>query len=258
MLKTVTKKVWTKFSEKFGTSITHPQFALLRFQREVIEEVKRYAKGKLVDIGCGRMPYRKELEPLIVSYTGVDHPEVSKLYSSELKPEVLADARKLPFSKNSFDTALLLHVLEHVDDPQMVIEEAGRILKPNGVLIISAPFLYPLHDMPYDWGRYTETALRSFIDDAGLRVVKIKKQGNFLVFWLQMLNTFLVKRINDILLHNFKLYSIAFLLILMPVALIITVFNNLLIIVISNASNVFPKYPNYFPLGYLLIARKKS
>ena len=255
------KKLWNKFTETLGTTVIHPQFTVLRFQREAIQEAKKYLpagrQAHLIDIGCGRMPYRKELEPLVNSYIGVDHPRVSKLYRSDVKPEVLADAKELPFRNNSFDIALLIQVLEHVDAPDKVIKEAARVLKPNGILIISLPFFYPLHDMPYDWGRYTSTALKSFIAGASLHLVKIKTQGSFFEFWLQMLNTFLVKRINDMLI-NFKFPSIVLLTLTITFSLPIILFNNLLIVIINSASRVTTKYPNYFPLDYLVVARKKS
>lgn len=257
MFKTLTKTIWVEFSERLGTSMFHPHFVIVRFQREAIEEARKYAKGKLIDIGCGRMPYRKIFEPLVDSYIGVDHPQVSKLYKSSVKPEVLADAKKLPFRSNSFDTALLIQVLEHVDAPDKVIKEAARVLKPNGVLVLSVPFFYPLHDMPYDFGRYTETALKSFIKEASLRIVKIKAQGGFFEFWLQMLNSFLVKRINDMLL-NFKFYTTLFLIPLIVFAIPIILFNNLLIVIIVSVSRLFPKYPNYFPLDYLVVAKKEN
>lgn len=249
MSRNLTKKLWTGFTETFGTSIIHPQSLLLRFQKAAIEEAKKHARGRLIDIGCGRMPYRKELEPLVSSYTGVDHPEVSKLYRSSIKPDVLADAKELPFRNSLFDIALLIQVLEHVDSPDKVIQEAARVMKPNGVLIISVPFFYPLHDMPYDWGRYTATALKSFIDGAGLRTMKLKAQGSFFEFWLQMFNTFLIKRIKD--LPIFLFFPILFF------SIPLFLFNNLLIITINFLLQIFPKYPNYFPLDYLVVAKKK-
>lgn len=258
------KNVWTQFTERFGTTILHPQYTLLKFQKEAINEAKKYAralpaggKGKLVDIGCGRMPYRKVLEPLVDSYIGVDHPEVSRLYKSDVKPEILADAKKLPFGNNSFDIALLIQVLEHVNDPDKVIKEAARVLKPGGVLIISIPFFYPLHDMPYDWGRYTSSALKTFIDGASLHLVKIKTQGSFFEFWLQMMNTFLIKRINDMM-SNFNIITG---LLFIPVVIFtfpVTLFNNFLIFTINSLLQTFPKYPDYFPMDYLIVARKKS
>src|SRR3989344_8862967 len=258
MGKILTKQVWTKFTETFGTSIIHPQSTVIKFQKEVITEAKKYAKGQLIDIGCGRMPYRRVLEPLVDSYIGVDHPKISKLYKSGVKPEVLADAKSLPFGNNTFDTALLIQVLEHVDSPEEVIKESARILKPNGILIISVPFFYPLHDMPYDWGRYTSSALKSFIDKASLRLLKIEQQGSFIEFFPQILNTFLIKRINDIISTKFNLYPVILLVVLVPFSILIIIFNNLLIIFVKALSRLFPKYPDYFPLEYLIVARKKS
>lgn len=250
------KELWIKFGDRYGTSIVHPQYIVSRLQKEAMLKAKQYAKGNLVDIGCGRMPYRRELEPLVTSYTGVDHPQVSKLYKSSKKPEVLADAKKLPFKDNSFDIALLLQVLEHVDYPDKAIKEAARILKPNGILIISIPFLYPLHDMPYDFGRYTETALKNFINRAALHIVQIKPQGRFFDFWLLSLNTFLAKRIKDIILSKPTILSISLLVIFIVVSLPVILLNNLLALIINLASFFLPKYPNYFPLDYLIIAKK--
>ncbi len=255
-MKTLLKRGWINFTEMLGTSIIHPQATVIRFQKEAINEAKKYAKGKLIDIGCGRMPYRKELEPLVDSYTGVDHPKVSKLYKSDNKPEVLADARDLPFQNNTFDMALLFQVLEHVDAPEAVLKEAARVLKPNGILVISVPFFYPLHDMPYDFGRYTKTALKSFLNSANLRIIKLKPQGSFFEFWLQMLNTFLIKRVHDMILDH-RLHSFIFLVPLVAVSVPIFLINNLLILILNLMWQLFPKYPNYFPLDYLVVARKK-
>lgn len=252
------KNFWVEFTEKLGTSIIHPQSLLIKFQKNAVDEAKKYARGKLLDIGCGRMPYRKEFERLVDSYIGIDHPEVSKLYSSGLKPDVLVDAKKLPFSNNFFDIALLFQVLEHVDSPSLVIKETGRVLKPGGTLILSVPFFYPLHDMPHDWGRYTSSALRSFIEQAGLQIIKLEQQGGFFEFWLQMLNTFLVKRIYDVIKSDLNIQTIILIPLILCLSLPIILINNLLIVIVGSVALIFPKYPNYFPLQYLLVARKKK
>lgn len=59
------KNLWDKFTDIFGENIIHPQFLLKRHLGLAVVKAKRYAKGKLIDIGCGRMPYRKELESLV-------------------------------------------------------------------------------------------------------------------------------------------------------------------------------------------------
>ena len=257
MLSKLSKSLWTIFTESFGTSFIHPQSLLLRFQRVAVDEAKKHAKGKLIDIGCGRMPYRGELEPLVDSYTGVDHPSVSKLYKSDIKPDILADAKKLPFKDKEFNIALLFQVLEHVDSPREVIKEAARVLKPNGAIVISVPFLYPLHDMPHDWARYTSSALKGMLNESGFEVTKIVEQGGFVEFWLQLLNTFLVKRIYDMV----KRMDVLSIILLLPMVLFsvpVIVTNNLLIIAFGFIVKIFPKYPNYFPLQYIVVAKTKN
>lgn len=251
------KNLWFLFTKYLGATVLHPQFIIKKLQEETLIEIKKYARGKLIDIGCGRMPYRKELETMVDSYIGVDHPEISKLYKSNLKPEVLADAKKLPFRNNTFDIGLLLQVLEHVENPKAVIKEAARVLKPNGILIISLPFLYPLHDLPYDYGRYTSSSLKNFCSETGFDIIKIKSQGGFFEFWLQSLNTFLLKRINDIIASKLGLFSFVLLFFIIVISLPVILFNNLLVMIINLISFIFPKYPNYFPLDYLVISVKK-
>ena len=112
--------------------------------------------------------------------------------------------------------------------------------------------------MPYDWGRYTSSALKSFIDKASLRLLKIEQQGSFIEFFPQIINTFLIKRINDIISTKFNLYSVILLTVLVPFSIFVIIFNNLLIIFVKALSQLLPKYPNYFPLEYLIVARKKS
>jgi len=253
----IIKNLWENFSDKFGRSIIHPQYIMRSYTYEAIKEAKRYAKGKLVDIGCGTMSYRKELEPQLELYVGVDHPQSSKLYSPKRRPDVLADASELPFDKNMFDTALILQVLEYVKSPQNVIDEAVRVLKPGGILILTSPFLYPLHDIPYDRARYSETFLRDLVHNSSLQIVKLKVQGSFLDFWLQSLNVFLLKKINNIL-SDKKLINMILVLPLMIITIFIVLSNNIIVAITRKKPKIFKNHENYFPLDYLLIARKNK
>lgn len=251
------KNLWENFSNKFGRNIIHPQYIMRTYTYEAIKEAKKYAKGKLVDIGCGTMPYRKELESQLELYVGVDHPQTSKLYSPKRRPDVLADASKLPFDKNTFDTALLLQVLEYVKSPHDVMNELVRVLKPGGILILTSPFLYPLHDIPYDRARYSEAFLKDLVHNSSLQIVKLKAQGGFLDFWLQSLNVFLLKKINNILADK-KLISMILALPLMVIVPFIVLSSNIISAIVRTKPKLFKDHINYFPLNYLLIARKNK
>ncbi len=68
----------------------------------------------------------------------------------------------LPLKDEEFDTILLTDVLEHIQDPFCLWKEMTRVLKHGGKVIVGVPFLYPIHEAPHDYFRYTEHALRLF------------------------------------------------------------------------------------------------
>jgi SAM-dependent methyltransferase len=84
---------------------------------------------------------------------------------------------RLPFDDRTFDTILLTDVLEHVAEPMQLICEIARLLRPAGKLIMGVPFLYWLHEEPYDYYRYTEHALRRFCQRSALTVVELEPYG---------------------------------------------------------------------------------
>jgi SAM-dependent methyltransferase len=81
------------------------------------------------------------------------------------KPEVLGDVNKMPFQDNEFKAILCTEVLEHLHDPKKAIEEMKRILKPGGKLILTTRFMFPIHDAPTDYFRYTEFGLKELFKD---------------------------------------------------------------------------------------------
>lgn len=143
----------------------HPQWFMFRDQRRGRQWVRDCAKGRVLDIGCADGWAREVL--LHCDYVGLDYPTTAReLYGT--RPEVFADGACLPFAPASFDTVLLLEVLEHVVDAEGVLAEISRVLRPGGALLISMPFLYPLHDAPHDYRRYTAPGLVHALASVGL------------------------------------------------------------------------------------------
>lgn len=193
------KHLWDLFSDRFGKTILHPQYFSEIYAWEAVELARREARGTLLDIGCGRMPYRPYLEPRISRYIALDHPEVTKLYSGKYKIDIYADATKIPLKNRTVDTVIMLMVLEHLPNPLLALQEARRVLKTNGVLILSTVQMYPIHDEPYDYFRYTKYGLKSLCNEAGFSKVSITSRGNFWIFWFQNLNVYLFQTLKKML-----------------------------------------------------------
>ncbi|MEX0626072.1 MAG: methyltransferase domain-containing protein [Chloroflexota bacterium] len=139
------------------------------------EALKLYARGALIDLGCGKVPLYEAYRDLVTTNTCVD-------WARSLHENAFLDLEcdlmePLPFESESFDTIILSDVLEHVPGPAHLWSEMSRILAPNGHILLNVPFLYWLHEEPHDYYRYTEFALRRFASDAGLEVVVLKPIG---------------------------------------------------------------------------------
>lgn len=76
------------------------------------------------------------------------------------QPDIVADAHSLPFKDGEFEMILCTEVLEHVKNPFKVEEELWRVLKPGGVLLLTTRFIFPIHDAPSDFWRFTKYGLR--------------------------------------------------------------------------------------------------
>jgi SAM-dependent methyltransferase len=90
---------------------------------------------------------------------------VSTDIDPERNPDIVCDVCDMPFPDNSFNAVFLIEVLEHVHNPPKALSEIYRVLKPDGTLIFSVPFIFPLHDRPGDYFRYTKYGLKLLLRD---------------------------------------------------------------------------------------------
>ncbi len=103
------------------------------------------------------------------------------------EPDYLCEISKVPVDSDSFDGGVLAEVLEHIETPSDVLKEAARILKKDSYLLITVPFMIPVHADPYDFHRYTDTRLKNLLESAGFEVLSIQKQGGFAAVLINML-----------------------------------------------------------------------
>jgi SAM-dependent methyltransferase len=137
--------------------------------------LRNHAKGRLLDLGCGKVPLYEAYKDYVTENICIDW--MGTLHKNEYLDYELDITENLPFRENEFDTIILSDVLEHIPVPEQLWKEMARILSTNGKIILNVPFMYWLHEQPHDYYRYTEFALRRFVDRAGLRLIMLKPVG---------------------------------------------------------------------------------
>ncbi len=154
----------------------HPQWLIFKNGGMHRKSIKSFARGRVLDIGCGDR-WAEDVLAENTTYIGLDYPTTArKGYPG--RPDVFADGQSLPFKNACIDTVLLMDVLEHIPSASDVLREAGRVLKHDGRLIIQVPFLYPLHDTPHDFQRWTSHGLLHLLKTHGfVPAADIKRHG---------------------------------------------------------------------------------
>lgn len=145
----------------------HPQW-LLGSNDVAGRWIAESSKGLILDIGCADRWIERRL-PHGSDYIGLDYLVTGKLMYGA-RPDIFADASQLPLADGSVDTVVILEVMEHLRQPREALQEIARVLRPNGRLLLSMPFLYPIHDAPHDYQRWTTHGLVRDIEAVGMRV----------------------------------------------------------------------------------------
>lgn len=132
-------------------------------------------QGRLLDAGCGNAPY----EPWY-------RDRVEQSVAFDVAAGGAADVRgamdDLPFPDAAFDIVLCTEVLEHVEDAERTTAELSRVLAPGGLLLVSTPFLYPTHEAPWDFRRFTHFGIRSLLSRHDFVVQSVTAKGG--IGWL--------------------------------------------------------------------------
>lgn len=142
------------------------------------EAIQKYARGKLVDIGCGNKPYKNMTKSYVTEHIGVDHQDT---LHDKSNIDRFGTAYDIPTEDGEFDSAICTAVLEHLDEPDKAIKEANRVLKKGGYAIYSAPLFWHLHEEPRDFYRYTKYGLMYLFEKNGFEIVELKPLSGFWV-----------------------------------------------------------------------------
>jgi SAM-dependent methyltransferase len=137
--------------------------------------IEQYARGRLVDLGCGKAPLYGIYQDKADAVLCVDWDQ--SLHGTEFVDRQMDLNGPLAFPDESFDTVLSTDVLEHIREPVLFWSEMARICKRGGHIILGTPFLYWIHENPHDYARYTKYNLIYECERNGLRIVSIKEYG---------------------------------------------------------------------------------
>lgn len=189
----------------------------INLERQLLPTLDKYSKGDTLEIGPGNISYKKHIN--YNSYKTLDIKGKNHI-------DYIEDIHNTSIESNSFDTIIMIEVLEHLYNPFQAINEVRRILKPGGCIIASTPFIHPYHGEPHDYYRYTKFGLIHLFNK--FKIIEIIEYGNVFGSIIDLLT-------------SYRLFKV------------LKIFNHLRI------NKTLEKYfKNKTPLGILIVAKKQE
>lgn len=214
--------------------ISHNSFLVVQRTVGSYEKIiSEHVTGILLDLGCGTVPYYKVYEEIVEEIICIDW---ENSHHKNIHLDYTADLNKgIPLGDSSVDTILLTDVLEHISKPHILMKEISRVLSANGKLILGVPFMYWLHEDPFDFHRYTKYRLKELCDENNLRVLCLEELGGPLTI------------IGDIIAKN------------IPSTFFAKIFQKTMLLFLKTGigEKIENKNKEKFPISYRLVAQKK-
>jgi ubiquinone/menaquinone biosynthesis C-methylase UbiE len=148
-------------------------FLARRFVRQAARLSPRES-GVCIDIGAGTAPYRRDVIAAfrVARYVAVD-------IAPAIPDAVVADARLLPFRSSAVELVVSFDAIQHIAEPERVLAEVARILRPGGLVVLTFPFMYAECDF-LDYQRWTIAGMEDLMVRCGLVPILSSRRGGFL------------------------------------------------------------------------------
>jgi len=170
--------------------LTNPFYFARRGLLLGIREFASQVHGRVLDVGCGNRPYEQLFDASEYVGLELDTPE-NRLTKTA---DVYYSGTVFPFEPNSFDSVVCNQVFEHIFEPEAFLREIGRVLKNQGRLLLTVPFVWDEHEQPRDFGRYSSFGLRALLSRNGFEVLELRKTVDDIRVIFQMLNAYIFKK----------------------------------------------------------------
>lgn len=145
--------------------------------------------GRLLDVGCGSKPYKALFR--VEEYVGLEFDTPENRQNKQA--EFFYDGNIFPIPDQSFDSVICNQVLEHVFTPDQFLAEIFRVLKPDGIMLLTVPFVWDEHEQPFDYARYSSFGLKSLLEKNGFEVFAQQKINADVRVLFQLINAYLFK-----------------------------------------------------------------
>lgn len=147
----------------------------------LLEENKHYYRGTVLDIGGRNRGNFKKPKDKVSKWIFAD-------IEARHNPDIILDVTDMRAIKNEeIDIVNASELFEHVKNPERGLEECFRVLKKNGYLIMSVPYMFPIHSDPYDYQRYTETRWKELLEEIGFTIEKCEIMGRYFTVLADMI-----------------------------------------------------------------------
>lgn len=156
-----------------------------KINNRVFSNFQHLFVGRVLDLGCGNSQYRQDIKLYANEYIGVDW---ENSLHDQSNVDVFADiCDRLPFEDGYADTIVSFQVMEHLPEPDKYLGECFRILRPGGTIFITVPFMWHIHEAPYDYYRYTRYGLEYLLGKHGFVEIRAEETSGF---WQMMVLKF--------------------------------------------------------------------
>ncbi len=169
----------------------NPFFFARRGLFKHVQDLAPQITGKTLDVGCGSKPYESLYDSS--EYIGLEYDTPEN--RSIKKADFFYDGTNFPFEDNSFDSAVLNQVFEHVFNPNSFLEEVSRILKKDGKLFLTIPFAWDEHEQPVDYARYSSFGIKSILEKHGFEILEQRKSVQDIRVIFQLLILYIFKKL---------------------------------------------------------------
>jgi len=141
---------------------------------QIIECNNFFLNGKSLEFGAS-VKYEKNFSSFVKGKSKFHYSNLDNFKNKEIIPLDLT--KKLKIKSSKYDNILVFNVFEHINDHSITFKEIKRILKKNGNLLASTPFLYQVHGAPRDYFRFTKDFFLEKLKKNGFKKIEIKCLG---------------------------------------------------------------------------------